>query len=92
MWFLIYVEKSRMNKNKIRSIDDVVFMSIQQRKILGIEPIADNIRVVFSHSFKVKRQINTYDEVINAITKVVHSFNVNNLLLSGNKMHDIFHI
>lgn len=35
--------------------------------------------------YKVKRQIDKYDDVNNVISKVVHWFNVNNLLLNGDK-------
>ena len=38
-----------------------------------------------SLTFKISRQLHNYDEVNNALSKVVHWFNVNNLLLNGKK-------
>lgn len=92
---LIFYLNERIQKVNIigiRTTGHVVNMGIPQGFLLYINDlsfIVDKHRIVLildviSFLFKAKRQINKYDEVINAIFKLIHWFLVNNLLLNGN--------
>lgn len=97
----LYDRIQRVDVNGKRSPGSVVTMGVPQGSILGpflfliyINDLPQLVRddheiVLFADDtsllFKLKRRQNNFDDVNNAISKVVEWFNVNNLLLNGKK-------